>query len=260
MTQMTVTPQMLLIVCPLVFLAAVVYSIGGGGGLISLPAYYLAGLPPVTAAGTNKMSASFGTFIACGMYAKNRRIGWQCALLCAAGALPGAWCGAHVMQSMSDNAVRLSILIGIPIMAAVMFLKRGSISSGREEMPDSGKRRALCLCIGLGMGFYDGFFGPGTGTLLVMLFSGLLRMEAVKASGTAKIVNLASNVSALAALLGSGNVLIALAIPAMACSAAGGYTGSKLAIRKGARVIRMVTMLVIVLLLAKVAYDYILVR
>lgn len=255
---MTVTLAMILTVCPLVFLGSLVDSIGGGGGLITLPAYYLAGLPPVVAAGTNKMSASIGTLTASFVYAKNRRINWSVALICAAAALVGAYFGVMLLNSLPENTVRLCIIIGVPLMAAVMFLKRNSITDGLEEMTDGTKRRLLCVGIGLALGFYDGFFGPGTGTLLVMLFSGLMKMNAVRASGTAKIVNLASNVSAFVSLLSSGNVLVMLALPAMACSVLGGFCGSKLALKKGAGIIRAVTLLVIALLIAKVVYDYIL--
>ena len=110
--------------------------------------------------------------------------------------------------------------------------------------------------IGLLVGAYDGFFGPGTGVLLILGFTWAAGMDTVTASGSSKVVNLASNVSALAAHFLNGNIVFALAVPAMACSAVGGYIGSWLAIRKGARFIRWVMMGVTVLLLVKLIVDY----
>ena len=252
---MAVTAQMLLTVCPLVFLAAAVDAIGGGGGLISLPAYYLAGLPPVLAAGTNKFSACFGTLMAFLRYLRGGKVRLKAALLAAAGALPGAWCGAEILKRTPEGVVRACLLVGVPLIAALMFVRRAN--AAEEDAPVARPwQLAVCVLIGLSVGFYDGFFGPGTGTILILLFTLLLRMSAVTASGSAKVVNLASNLAALASLIRGGDVLYALAVPAMCCSLLGGFAGAGLAMKRGARVIRPVMLGVMVLLLVKIAWDW----
>ena len=145
------------------------------------------------------------------------------------------------------------MLIGIPIMALVVAFKRDTPAKPREM---TRKAYALCFLIGLGCGFYDGFFGPGAGTLMIMLFTWVAGMDMVTASGTAKPVNLASNLAALTSFLIGGDVLVRLAAPAIVCSIAGGWVGSKLALRVGARLIRYVMLGVLVLLVGKLAYEW----
>ncbi|NLD59103.1 MAG: sulfite exporter TauE/SafE family protein [Clostridiales bacterium] len=250
---MAVTTEMLLVVCPLVFLASLIDSIGGGGGLISLPAYLLAGLPPKLAAGSNKFSASFGTLVATIRYWRSKKILPVAALLAVAGAFPGAYAGAEVLKRIGDGTVRMIMLIAIPLVAVLFAFKR---NTPVEPKPMTRRRHAACFFIGLGCGFYDGIFGPGTGTILIMLFTWLAGMDMVTASGTSKPVNLASNAAAVTSMLLGGHVLFALAIPAMICSVVGGFVGSKLALKVGARLIRFVMLGVLVLLVAKLAYEW----
>ena len=250
---MAVTWQMFAIVLPLVFAAAVVDAIGGGGGLISLPAYLLAGLPSGLASGSNKLSASFGTAVATVKFLKSGKVLLLPALVAAALAVPGAFLGAQLMAATPDRVYRIVLLVLVPVMALVMLLRRNAPDRALSMTP---ARLAACGAIGFAVGMYDGFFGPGTGVLLVMGFSWIAGMDTVTASGSSKVVNLASNISALAAHFLNGNILFALAVPAMAASALGGYLGSALAIRKGAGFIRGVMMGVMVLLLVKLAVDY----
>lgn len=252
---MNVTWQMLLTVCPLVFLASAIDAIAGGGGLISLSAYYLAGLPPVMAAGSNKFSACFGTLMASAQYARSKNVRWAAALFAATGALPGAWFGAEVLKMVPEQLVRMCLLVGLPTIAVVMLIQKPTPARERSGDITLARERALSLLIGLAVGFYDGFFGPGTGTILILLFTLLLKLPAVAASGSAKIVNLASNLAALLSLAGGGSVLYALAFPAMLCSIVGGYVGSSLAIRGAAKLIRVVMLVVMALLLCKIGWD-----
>ena len=251
---MDVTWQMYLVVLPLVFAAAVVDAIGGGGGLISLPAYMLSGLPSDLASGSNKLSASFGTLIAAGRFLKSGKVLLLPALAAAALAVPGAFLGAQLMEITPERVYRLALLIMVPLMAVVMLVRRNAPD---RALRMTKARLALCAAIGFFVGAYDGFFGPGTGVLLVMGFTWIAGMDTVTASGSSKVVNLSSNIAALVAHFLNGNIVFALAVPAMAMSAAGGYIGSVLAIRKGARFIRLVMMGVMALLLVKLAVDYI---
>ena len=112
------------------------------------------------------------------------------------------------------------------------------------------------MAVSLGVGLYDGFYGPGTGTFLIVLFTHLLGMDMVTASATAKPVNLFSNIASLATRIAAGNVLFALAFPAMACSVMGGWLGAKLALTKGARLIRFVMLGVLALLTVRLAMEW----
>ena len=250
---MAVTLKMYAIVLPLVFAASLVDAIGGGGGLISLPAYMVAGLPSVLASGSNKLSASFGTAVATVKFLRSGKVLLLPALCAAALALPGAFLGAELMAVTPDSAYRMVLLVLIPLMAVVMLLRRNAPDRALQM---NKTRLFLCALIGFFVGMYDGFFGPGTGVLLILGFTWIAGMDTVTASGSSKVVNLASNISALVAHLLNGNIVFALAVPAMAVSALGGYLGSYLAIRKGARFIRYVMMGVMVLLLVRLAVDY----
>ena len=249
---MELTWQTFAIVCPLVFLAGFIDSIAGGGGLISLPAYYLAGLPAPLAAGTNKLSAGVGTIASTFRYIRGGKVLWRVGLLGAAGAIPGSWLGALLLQAIPEAAVRTMMIAAIPLVAAVVLRQRSGISVRRVpvqwDLP-------MAAAIGFGIGFYDGLVGPGTGTFLIIAFTMLLGMEGVMASGTAKIVNLSSNISALLALLTTGNVLFALGLPAALCGVVGNWLGAGLTMKKGTRVIRTVLLVVLALLLAKMVYD-----
>ena len=250
---MEMTWQMFLIVCPLTFLAGFVDSVAGGGGLISLPAYYLAGLPPVLAAGTNKLSACLGTVAASGRFIAGKKVDWPVALLAALGALPGSWLGTTFLQHIPENTIRIMMIAAIPLVAAVV-LRRGKRLEGVCRVPDAALR-PVSLCIGLVIGFYDWLVGPGTGTFLILMFTLVLGMEAVMASGTAKLVNLASNVASLTTLLLAGKVLVGLGIPAACCAILGNLLGAGMTIRKGTGFIRGMLMAVLALLLAKMVLD-----
>jgi uncharacterized membrane protein YfcA len=172
--------------------------------------------------------------------------------LAAAGALPGSYLGAEVLRHVDEAWLHAFLLIALP--AAGLLLIFGRI--GADSQPMTRRRLMLCPAIGLAVGFYDGFFGPGTGTILILLFTWLLKMDAVSASGAAKLTNLASNVAAMTSLVISGNVLFQLAVPAMVCSAAGGYLGAKLALVVGAKLIRTVMIVVMGLILLSLVLEY----
>lgn len=250
---MEIAWPMFVIVCPLAFLAGFVDSVAGGGGLISLPAYYLAGLPPVLAAGTNKLSACLGTLAASGRFIAGRQVNGVVALLAALGAFPGSWLGTTVLRCIPEQTVRVMMIAAIPLVA-VMVLRKGGAFSGVRRVPEKAVR-PVSVAIGFAVGFYDGLVGPGTGTFLILLFTMILGMEAVHASGTAKLVNLASNIASLTNLLLAGQVLIALGIPAAACAIGGNLLGAGMTMKRGTGFIRGMLLVVLALLLAKMLVD-----
>ena len=251
---MELTLMTYLIVCPLVFLAGLIDSVAGGGGLISLPAYMAAGLSPLQAAGTNKLSACLGTMASTTRFVRERKVDWKAGIFAAIGAFPGSWLGALLQQHIPENAIRILMICAIPLVAVIVLRRKNM--DGRCLVGE-GFYRPMAFVIGLIIGFYDGLIGPGTGTFLILLFTMLLGMEAVMASGTAKIVNLTSNVAALASYLANGadNILFALALPAAICGMLGNYIGASLTVKKGVGFIRYMLLVVLVLLLAKMVLD-----
>ncbi|MBR1561358.1 MAG: TSUP family transporter [Clostridia bacterium] len=251
---MVLTPKVYLIVLPMVFLAALVDAIAGGGGLISLPAYTLAGLDYDFASGNNKFSSTFGTLTATIRYLKSGKVMLRPALIASALALPGSWLGTQAAMALGNRAMRGFMVFAIPIVGAAVLVKGRSPEHAR---PFVGRDYPVCALIGLVIGFYDGFFGPGTGTFLILLFTNLLGMDMVTASATCKPVNLTSNIAALVTRVAAGDVVFALALPAVCCSVTGGWIGAKLALTRGARFIRWVMLAVLALLTVRLAVEWI---
>lgn len=252
---MTLTLSMLLWVCPLAFLAGFIDSVAGGGGLISLPAYYLAGLPPTLAAGTNKLSACLGTTASVFRYHKSGRINFKAALPAALLALPGSYLGTQLLLIIPEQTVRVMVIAALPLVAVVVLFKKNGLS--RQTPLKAGLFIPVCALIGLAVGFYDGLVGPGTGTFLILAMTLLMGMDAVDASGSAKIVNLASNAASLITLLVNGSVFFALGLPAAVFAIAGNTLGANMTIRRGAGFVRIMLLVILALLLAKMVFDVI---
>ena len=250
---MQITLNAYLIVLPMVFLAAAVDAIAGGGGLISLPAYTLAGLDYDFASGNNKFSSTFGTLTATVRYYRSGALRVRPALIAALLALPGSWLGTRAAMALGNRIMQGFMVFAIPAVGAAVLFKRKRPERSR---PFTRRQYPVCAAIGLVMGFYDGFFGPGTGTFLLLLFSWLLGMDMVTASATSKPVNLFSNIASLVTRIAAGNVIFALAIPAVCCSVAGGWLGARLALTRGARLVRAVLLGVLALLTVRMAIQW----
>lgn len=167
------TLKTLLIICPLVFLAGFVDAIAGGGGLISLPAYLLAGLPPHQAIATNKMSSTIGTCASTARYLKNGYVDWQAAIPCMVMAILGANFGARLILLIPQQYIQYLLLGTLPVIAFVV-LRRKPIQPGEQPESTMSRSRQLILAavFSLIIGLYDGLYGPGTGTFLLMLYTG----------------------------------------------------------------------------------------
>ena len=249
--------QTLLIVCPLVFLGGFVDSVAGGGGLITLPAYLMAGLPVHVAAGTNKVVNGSGSTIASVKYFRSGKIRLRPALWAAAGALAGASFGARIAMHLSDRVLQGLMLVALPVVAVFLVVKK---DFGQEPEERDHSRRyvvLVSLAIGLAVGCYDGIVGPGTGTLLIMAFTALLHMDMVTASGCAKVGNVASNVAASVAFILGGQVMWSIVIPAATCSILGNYCGARYAIRGGGQRIRIMIFVVLGMMFVKMLADLI---
>lgn len=239
-----------LIVCPLVFLAGFVDSVAGGGGVISLPAYLIAGLPVKLAAGTNKLANGCGTAMSVFKYGKSGKIAWDCAIPAGLACLIGAAGGSSLAVYLPDNVLRIIILAALPIAAVILVLVRHKTDDDTKALP-RGKTILYSSLIGLVLGGYDGLIGPGTGTFLTIAFSIILGFGLLKSAGCARVANLASNVASLIVYLLNGSVLFSVGIPAICCSMLGNYLGARFAIRGGSKKIRLVMFFVLGLLFLK---------
>ena len=254
---MSYTIQTFLIVCPLVFLAGFVDAIGGGGGLISLPAYLLAGVPAHVAIGTNKLSSCCGTALATGRFIKNKYVNFKLGIPSVICAMLGSYAGANASLLMDENWLKLALIFVLPL-AAVVVLNRNLFPDAEEEGELILSKR-LFLIVGLSalvIGFYDGFYGPGTGTFLIVLFTVLGHLSTKQSNGQAKIINLTTNLTSLCVFILHGQVLFILGICAAACNMLGAYFGSGLVMEKGAKIVRPSIIFVLVLLLIKIIGGY----
>lgn len=239
------TPLHFCIVCPLVFLAGFVDSIAGGGGLISLPAYLLSGLPVHACIATNKLSSSMGTAVSTAKYARSGFIPWRLAPLCVAAALLGSALGAQLALRIGDAFFRVLMLFILPLTALYVLRKRDLFEQDARQALPFPSAAALCALIALLLGVYDGFYGPGTGTFLILLLTRAARLDLRQANGLTKVINLSSNLGSLAVYLLSGQVLLPLGLCAALFSVAGNALGSSSFTKRGASIARPVILLVL---------------
>lgn len=249
---MTLTPQTFLIVCPMLFLAGLVDAIGGGGGLISLPAYLLAGLPAHQAIATNKLSSTCGTALATVRFIRMGLVNWRLALPTLVCGMLGSSIGANASMAVDEKLMERILFFVLPITAFIVLNPRIFRDNDAKDILLNSRTWITALLSSLVIGLYDGFYGPGTGTFLIIAFTVLAGMNMRSANAHAKVINLTTNVTSLAIFLINGQALIPLGIAAAACNMAGNYLGAGLALSRGSRITRPVIILVLALLFLKV--------
>ena len=242
-----------LIVCPLIFISCFVDAVAGGGGLISLPAYLIAGLPAHHAIATNKMSASMGASMAVFKFARLKHIPWRIALVALPFALGGSAVGSRLALMLSDQVFKYVMLVILPLIAFYV-MRKDSLIKERAPLSDS-RERIVAVCAALVIGMYDGFYGPGTGVFLILALTGIGHMNLKDANGTAKLINFATNISALAVFLTEGVVVLPLGITAGLFGFAGGYLGAKEFDSFGAKLARPVILIVLVIFFGKLVLE-----
>ncbi len=252
---LSLSPPDFMIVLPFIFLAGFIDAIAGGGGLISLPAYWSAGIPPHMALGTNKFSSCCGTVFSTARYFRAKMIDVPIAIISAVMALLGSWLGASTALKLSAEFLNYLLIFLIPLITILTFVRKELGNFDNSHLLKIGYRLALGGVAGLVIGFYDGFFGPGTGTFLILIYSAILHYDFVRANGNTKVVNLASNVAALITFAQAGQIWYPIAIPAAVCGIAGNLLGSKMVVLRGNKLIRQVFLLALILLLGRVLFN-----
>ena len=220
------------VICPLVMLAGFVDAIAGGGGLISLPGYLLSGLPVHNAIATNKMSSTMGTVLATFKFAKSGFIPWKLSLSCVVCAFAGSSLGA-----------------------TGLYLTRGNVLVTEKSPYTYKKTVILSMVTALFLGVYDGFYGPGTGTFLLLLLTGIAHLPLKEANGVTKVINSTTNIAALCIFLLHGKVLFPLGIIAGLFGMAGNYLGALYFEKGGARNVKPIILLVLSIFFCKIVYE-----
>jgi hypothetical protein len=238
----------------MVFLAGFVDSIGGGGGLISIPAYYFAGVPMHHALATNKMSSTTGTLISTVRICRNVQIQWKLIIPAIVLALTGSVLGTKLTLMTDERILKHVLLVVLPVVAFFVFRKNALASEQTQRLSE--RKESLITWVGAFLiGCYDGFYGPGTGTFLIIVLLGIAHMTSMEAAAYAKIINLSSNLASLTTFLLGGQTVIFLGLAASVFSIAGHYVGSGLVLRNGTKVIRPIILVVLVLLFVKVLTE-----
>ncbi len=242
-----------LIVCPLVFMAGLVDAVAGGGGLISLPAYLIAGLPPHYAIATNKLSSCMGTAAATWKFARNSFIPWKLALFCVPCGLLASALGARLALWLDEGIFTYVLLIILPL-TALYVLRCKKLAVDREPL---GKRRTwgIAMVVSLGIGVYDGFYGPGTGTFLILLLTTMAHLSLAQANGLTKAINLTTNVAALVVMIYYGKVVLLLGGVAACFSIAGNYVGAVLFAKGGGKIAKPMILIVLTIFMVKIITE-----
>jgi uncharacterized membrane protein YfcA len=236
--------------------AGFVDAIAGGGGLIQLPAL-LIGLPQsatVQVLGTNKLSSIFGTSAAAIIYRRRVKPDLSFTFAMAVPAFMGSMCGALLAAHLPTHALRPLVLL-LLIVVGIYTWRRPTLGHVELLRHTAGRRNIIAVIAGLGIGFYDGIFGPGTGTFLMVVLVALLGFAFLTASSVAKVVNVATNLGAIVIFGVHGVILWRVGLVLGIANIAGGLLGAKLAIRGGSAFVRQIFLLVTAVLIIKVGVD-----
>lgn len=246
----------LLIVTCASLLAGFVDAIVGGGGLILVPALFaiFPTAPPATLFGVNKGASVWGTAVATVQFARRVDMRWAALLPAAAAGFAASLAGAWLVTVISAGFLRKALPL---VLVGVLLYTLARKDLGRHHTPRFTGRAetAAACCIGLVLGFYDGFFGPGTGSFLVFLFVRWMGYDFLNAAASAKLLNIATNLAALALFAWKGHVWWHFALTMGVANVVGSLLGTRLALRHGAGFVRSMFIVVVSALILKTAFD-----
>ncbi|MBP3622231.1 MAG: TSUP family transporter [Lachnospiraceae bacterium] len=253
---MELTLGTFLFVCPLLFLAGLVDAIGGGGGLISLPAYLIAGVPVHQAIATNKLSSTCGTTLATIRFIKNKLVNFKLAIPSVITAIIGSSIGAKLSLMMEEKLMEYVLFAVLPIAAFIVLNKKIFKDNPDSALVLDKKTYITAIVAALIIGMYDGFYGPGTGTFLIIAFTVFAGMSVGCANAQAKVINLTTNITSLVIFIINGQVIFTLGIAAALSNMLGGYIGAGLVMKKGSAIVKPTIIFVLFLLLLKILGVY----
>lgn len=244
------------LVCLAGFVAGFIDSIVGGGGLIQTPFFLISfpnmELPKVL--GTNKISALMGTSVAAIKYSKKIKFDFRLLFVIALSCFIASFLGAKLVHHLDTKTLKPLVLVILIVIAIYTFLKKDLGVRPSKEL-SLNKQKIYGALIGLVVGFYDGFFGPGTGSFFVLGFVVILGFEFVQASAYAKVVNCITNISALFVFVSHGNYILPIAILMGGFNMLGSYIGSSLALKNGNGFVRIIFLVIVSLMILKYGYE-----
>jgi uncharacterized membrane protein YfcA len=235
------------------FFAGFVDSIAGGGGLISLPVLLFVGLPPQVALGTNKLQGAFGTLSSSYNYIRKKKVDLRASFTGIVFTFIGAAIGARLIQQLNPGFIKHIIPMLLLVVFVYTLMARDLGVKHRDALMS---KRWFFFMFGLGLGFYDGFFGPGTGSFWTAGFLVMLGYDMTRAAGATRIMNFTSNIVALSVFVMGNNVLYSAGICMAFGQVLGARIGSTLAIKNGARFIRPIFLCVVFTTIARLGYVY----
>ena len=244
-----------LLCCLAFFFAGIVDSITGGGGLITIPVMLATGIPVHYITGTNQCSAWIGSGVASYKFVRSGNIHLRSVFITLPFAIIGSYIGARLNLIVPDRYLKVFMLVTIPIIAAFIFSNK---QLGEEDHSDEQSTMAIVLWsvfIGLVLGGYQGFYGPGSGLFFMLAYAACLKLDLVKATGNTRFVIAIASIASVFAYASSGNVIWNLAIILNVFYIIGSYLGAVLVIRNGARIIRPIMICVVGLLIIKIVFD-----
>lgn len=248
----------ILTLCGFAFVAGLVDAVVGGGGLIQLPAMLIM-LPQTAIAsilGTSKFVSIAGTTIAVQQYAKQQKIEWGTTIPAMVTAFIFSFLGARVTSLLNPSLMR-PVILGLLITVAIYTFYKKDFGLLQISKLSQLQQWLYSVVIGSGIGFYDGFFGPGTGSFLIFAFVGIFGYSFLAASASAKVINFATNLAAIIYFAFTNNVIYSLGIPMAICNILGAFIGTKLAIKNGSQFVRKLFLIIVSLLILKLGYDII---
>lgn len=238
------------------FAAGMIDAVVGGGGLIQIPALFslLPAAVPATLLGTSKLAGIWGTAAAAANFARRVNVQWGTAMPAAIAAFLLAFLGAYTVTRVPADFVRKLLPI-VLILVAIYTFRKKDFGSRHAPVHSGWMEKSLAILVGGGIGFYDGFFGPGTGSFLIFLFVHFFGFDFLGASAAAKVVNVACNLAALLWFGYSGHLLWHIGLAMAICNVGGSLLGSRLAIRHGSRFVRKIFLFVVSVLILRTAYE-----
>ncbi|MGC6247520.1 TSUP family transporter [Bisgaard Taxon 45] len=249
---MEIGMHVLVLLFAVALVAGFIDAIAGGGGLITIPALLMTGMPPALALGTNKLQACGGSFSASLYFLRQRAVNlaevWLILLMTFIGASLGT-----ILIQLVDSAIIKKVLPFLILAIGLYFLVSPTL--GNEDRQKRISYLGFALSAGLGIGFYDGFFGPGTGSLLSLAFVMLLGFNLTKATAHAKVLNFTSNIASLIFFLIGGQIMWSVGFAMMAGQFIGANLGAKMVLSKGKTLIRPMVVVMSFIMTIKMAYD-----
>jgi hypothetical protein len=238
------------------FVAGFIDAVVGGGGLIQIPALLISlpKTPLPTIFGTNKIAALAGTSISAIQYSKRIKFNYKLLITISICAGLASFLGAKVVSFINVNTLKPIILVVLILIAIYTFLKK-DLGTVQTKNLSFDKQLIYGSLIGIMVGFYDGFFGPGTGSFFVLGFVVILGFEFVQASAYSKVINCMTNISALLVFIKQGNYILELAIIMSVCNITGNVIGTRLALKKGNTFVRTIFLLIVTLMIFRYGYD-----